>query len=500
MIKKVSSMIIATMLCLSFSGCNNTESGGKDSSSKQSKSKNNTELADSDNTTNDVAAANADPEKITFLTIEPCVINSESLDEVNQKLKEHGVSKEVQFISFDATDYQNSVDSWENLGNKADIMFSGFATSEQPIATYKTFVDEGKFICLDDYLDSDEGVKLKETYTENYWDSLKIDGKIYGLSYFDTMGYSTYQVTNDEACEKVGLDLSNFDGDWSKFEDKAKDKGSIILYDFDEVLTYEDYFECPTLNNFGIGIIKENGNFKAVNKFEQSEKTFKSIETLLKNGIVNINENQNWLFRFSSGTYDYSGYTPLSSNVKTSSKQIKTSTVKQSNVVTGVCSDCENKDDAFKVLALINSDEEIANLLKHGIEGENYTMTDGLVTETDGSNQLWLQPNDLVCLPIANAGEEKDKREKIIKYNNSLEENPLMNFRADFSNINAQKLAAAYNEIIEWWTNDVYIDPTSEEYKDYEYQFSTNNAIQKLKSAGIDDVLAELNLQLEAIR
>ena len=47
------------------------------------------------------------------------------------------------------------------------------------------------------------------------------------------------------------------------------------------------------------------------------------------------------------------------------------------NGVVGISSSSKNKETAFELLALLNTDEELANIIYNGAEGRNYAVKDG---------------------------------------------------------------------------------------------------------------------------
>lgn len=67
---------------------------------------------------------------------------------------------------------------------------------------------------INDYLKNDYGKSLSEIYSRAYFDSVTVDGNIYGLSSKDITGYGISAVFNKSICEKYGIDPDDFNGDW----------------------------------------------------------------------------------------------------------------------------------------------------------------------------------------------------------------------------------------------------------------------------------------------
>lgn len=459
------------------------------------------DISEDENIQVSVPSQHSSDDKITFVTIDSAAMRSDKIiNELNEKLHENGVEKDVEFIGFSPFDYEESVEQWLSEGNKADIMFSGYSSQDNPLQTYKKFVDNNKFVCLDDYFDTDCGKKLKSTYTENYWDSLKIDGKIYGISYYDEMGYDTYQVVNEEKCKEFGFDSDTFSGDWSEFNNENMKKASLVLSDVSDVIAYEDYYSFLDGELFGIKIIEDKSGYKAVNIFEEYKDDYKQIEDLIKKGIANQTETENMILRTTGGGYNFSEYVspnPNAPTILTKSKIIKKAQARQSGCATGIISDSSNKEDAFKVLALINSDEETANILKYGLKDENYKEEDGVVIQKDDEIPLLCEANNLICKPFAAENEPADKYKKMTEYNENMDKNKFIDFRADFSGIDVKKLSAAYSEICNDFSEDISIDLNQETSENTTFKFSADDAVLKLKNAGMDEALKKINEQLE---
>lgn len=71
---------------------------------------------------------------------------------------------------------------------------------------------------------------------------------------------------------------------------------------------------------------------------------------------------------------------------------------------TGICTGSEHKDAAFELPAMIFTDPVLNNLLVYGIEGENYTLENGIVKEIEIHDGFNINPgnfsrfaNQIIC-------------------------------------------------------------------------------------------------------
>lgn len=55
--------------------------------------------------------------------------------------------------------------------------------------------------------------------------------------------------------------------------------------------------------------------------------------------------------------------------------------IRESGIATGICSYSDNKEKAFELLALTQTNAYLNNLLAFGVEGENYELENGTVKE-----------------------------------------------------------------------------------------------------------------------
>lgn len=103
----------------------------------------------------------------------------------------------------------------------------------------------------------------------------------------------------------------------------------------------------------------------------------------------------------------------------------------------------------------------------------------------------------MICKPFAAENEPADKYKKMTEYNKNMDENKFIDFRADFSGIDVKKLSAAYSEICNDFSEDISIDLNQETSENTTFKFSADDAVLKLKNAGMDEALKKINEQLE---
>ena len=160
------------------------------------------------------------------------------------------------------------------------------------------------------------------------------------------------------------------------------------------------------------------------------------------------------------------------------------------NGVVGISSSSKNKETAFELLALLNTDEELANIIYNGAEGRNYAVKDGEKYPNKNALPFYDVAATMTNSIIAesNSQDNQSNREDIAICWEHSEVSPF--YGLEVSDDLAEKLEK---------TAAVYDDFYGLFYGDYgEYQ-SLDEALfaanEQRKAAGIDEVLNDLNEQ-----
>ena len=160
----------------------------------------------------------------------------------------------------------------------------------------------------------------------------------------------------------------------------------------------------------------------------------------------------------------------------------------------------KNPERALMVYDLIRNDEECYRLFNYGIEGEQYQITkDGYRTEADGYNSdtdaistnFWWGRND--DLEVRDASRNWDKINALYEeYNKIKIEYPYGQFVPDVDNIQSQiqNISEIHTNYMKQISFGKYSGTAEEIVAEYQ---------AALKSAGIDDVTAELQKQFNAL-
>lgn len=161
------------------------------------------------------------------------------------------------------------------------------------------------------------------------------------------------------------------------------------------------------------------------------------------------------------------------------------------STMTAISSTSKHPDKAMKFLEIINTDKELFNLLMFGIEGTHYEkIADNQIRILDGGKyqlgiSAWAFGNQLNTFYMEN--QKPGSWEETDRINREAATSPIIGFSPVIDNVK-NELAAIETVVSEY--NKLYTrDNWRELYKEQE---------EKLKVAGIDRVIAEIQSQLDA--
>lgn len=499
------SVLICIMMILSACSSNSTTSTSTTSASSLDTS------AASSSSTQD---AELEPvELIYYVPDNPQPGLAEVNAEINKYLTEK-INATIKMNILDFASYAQKMNVLAASGTPIDIMWSAYWHE----FSYPMNVTKGTF------LESEELFKQYAplTYADlgKYWDTVKINGKIYGMP--NQLGWSKedgYQIKVDLA-EKYGL--TNAANTTMKIEDleiylekvKANEPGKIpLLLGYTGLLaanggSAEVSMNLWDINRYAATFVGDK-SFKVVSFFETPE--FKNrIELARKwftKGYINkdaaTNKNIIPLETKAFAIYSTVG---INSDVEKMPNYWQTwggpieyiavsPTWKPSNAgqVSMLCigKNSKNSERAAMFLELTHTQKDLVHLFCYGIKGKHYTSDDGIymkpVENSGYSLQDWINVN---ChLKLLAEGQSKDTIEKEIKKNDLAMGPEFAGFvfnpepvKTEVANCNA-----VFDEYLPGLATGT-VDTST-----YLPKF-----ISKLKVAGLDKIIAETQDQMDA--
>lgn len=352
--------------------------------------------------------------------------------------------------------------------------------------TFNLFVERGYLEPLNDYFQTDSGKAFYDGFDGIVWKQTTCaDGMIYGKTTDYTLAQPLVLLLNGDVCNEYGVNTDDIQSleDLEPYLQSLADEGKRgLLLDS----TCELYYEMAGFCRYkGVYINAETGLAENIFENEKALKYLKTVYEYSQNGYISNNVD------IANDAYICS-LSPAMPLYYDSSKIVSSGYLQQEelNGVVGISSSSKNKETAFELLALLNTDEELANIIYNGAEGRNYAVKDGEKYPNKNALPFYDVAATMTNSIIAesNSQDNQSKREDIAICWEHSEVSPF--YGLEVSDDLAEKLEK---------TAAVYDDFYGLFYGDYgEYQ-SLDEALfaanEQLKAAGIDEVLNELNEQ-----
>lgn len=428
-------------------------------------------------------------------------------NEVNKYLDEKGYDFAVKFIYHEENQIKN--DGTEIIepmreyyekalqnGEQIDIISSG--AGFDGAYSYRKFVDDGYFIPLNKYFDTDLGKKLYDYYPEWYWQSLSDEnGMIYGRGFFPLGAHCVGLSVNTQAAEEFGVDVSNFDGTLNgleKFLKYAKDiTGMPVLFIDPTVFVY--YENAGFISFNGVFFNTNTNEFENLFGSKECSEYLKMLDSFKKQGFITTDDSP---MTHETAVLSTGLITPTSYLSNDSYLTVTPYTNgRYLNFVQGITSSCKEPEKAFELLALCTVDKELANIIYNGTDGRNYKYNENgrmiKNLEARAYDDYQDTPANYIIADSA-AYECTDKQQLFTELSKSIRTSPLTGFDPKLDTIKDKidKCSGIYENYYRLFY------ASYGEYDSLDAAFEDIN--KQLHDAGIDDVVTELNKQYQEFR
>ncbi|TLS48941.1 extracellular solute-binding protein [Paenibacillus antri] len=422
-------------------------------------------------------------------------------DEVNKIVKER-INATVKLQPIDFGSYTTKLNTASAAGEKFDLVWTA-----NWAFNYDENVKKGAFLALNELLDT-YAPKTKEAIPSFTWDATKYQGEIYAVPNYQTVT-SRYGISLLKSLvDKYGFDTASVKtlADLEPFLKQVKDnepgmiplmltgpgtKFEPFMYGYDDsgVKLDDKTFKTNLLEStpeykqhlelirdwFEKGYINEDASTVKQIDSLYNGKYAASLESAMKPGYEAEK-------KLNNGGYDVVGI-PLTVATTRRTSNITT--------MTAISRTSENPERAMMLIELVNNDPELYNLLSFGMEGKHYTKLDDKTVKVDPNGgytaQNWVFGN--VFNGYLVEGQAANTWEETKKLNESAYVQPTFGFQLDDSAVKAEyaniaAVKAEYEPLLMTGT----VDPAK-----YLPEY-----LEKLKNAGADKVIAELQKQLDA--
>ena len=436
-------------------------------------------------------------------------------DEINKYLKEK-INASVVLEALDSSTFYQKLPIMITAGENFDISWVN------PTFLLQN-VNKNAFMKLDDLLDS-HGQDIKEILPPLLLDGVKVNGELFSLPVFKEYGIGTTYYFREDIVEELGLDVMNIKTlrDLEPLMDKVKQSYPDIAPFYVEggsmdpflpaSLDEERMFDVAGLTD-KICFNPEDGKFYNKLEMPSTLERNKIFSEWFAKGYINkdaTTTNVNWSDAIKIEKSWFAGTSSKPGMEDSLSKTVGFNMIRgygeETYVRTGslmgsmnaISITSKNPERAMMLLNLLYSDKELLNLFNFGIEGKHYTkvnenvikLPEGLTVAADTGYAPgidWRIGNNY-NLFIWDY-EPADKWEQYKTFSEDAQTDPLLGFYFDTTNVKNElstinNLQTSYDLPLKAGVFDV--------------EEATEKYVQKLKEAGIDRVIEEVQNQYDS--
>lgn len=414
------------------------------------------------------------------------------------------VGATVKLLPVNGSNYANQMNLMLAGSDKLDLVYTSvwFGLESQ--------ISRGQLMPMDEHL-NEFGQKILETIPGEAVEAGRMNGETYGVPSIKAWALSPSFVMSKELADKHGIDLasikawSDISGVLQRIKDEEPGVTPIVSYTSQEtpgqaMLNFDPLGTAPGVLDFN-GTDYTVQNLFATERFstmadlmrEWYEKGYfsKDVATSQETGSNLIKAGKAFSYiRNINECYSES----LAAGTELACVPLEDSYMTRNSVASNMMSlarNSEQPDKAIQVLELFYSDEAVINLFTNGIEGKHYVkQSDGLIAKPDGVSSSGYDSNQYAVgnnfLSYIWEGNDPDMWEVLKSENESAVKSRAMGFSFDINPVKTQ------------------ITSVTNVQNQYDAGFQTGTFdpaalpayIEKLKSAGVDKILAEKQTQL----
>lgn len=425
-------------------------------------------------------------------------------EKINEYLKEK-INATLKLMPLDWGVYASKMKNMLSSGEKVDLAWCD-------LNQYQSYIKEQIPVEIEELM-TKFAPKTKELLGEEYLNGVKIGGKLYAVPVNKEKGHAFSIIYRKDIAQKYGFDMESVKTleDLYPYFDVIKEKEANMipfgLTNSSTPLHLEPYYDIG-LGSLVCFMPEYPGKVVTMHETEEYKKAAKRAQHMYDNGYVSKDaaikddftelRKNGMIFCYVSITH------PLKLEEINKSSNYEMGEV----VMTDVMSDsrdtlgslnfipytCENPERVMKFIELFNTDVYLNNLINFGIEdlhyektGENTIKTLDRIENYDFVGSQWELGNTLINYVLD--GYDPQRYEKLAEYNANVPASDYYGFVFDSEPVAAQ-VTACRSVTGEYWKNIDYGTVNADE--------ELPKFIEKLKKAGIEEVIAEAQKQYDA--
>lgn len=429
------------------------------------------------------------------------------LDEVFEKVSDYTEEKigcRVNCINIPGAEWAQKMGLILASNEEFDICFTSAGQS------FHTNASKNSYMALDELLDN-YGKDLKELLPDYAWKSATVKGSIYAVPAYKDNAYRYSLVYNTKYVDEIGFDVSSVKElkDIEPCLEKFKKKYP-SLYPLRMNSRYTCFGELGFIDiagGAGYSIYDKTG--KVINYYDTPEAKahFKLMYNWYKKGYIRPDvataTDDNGVDDCVISLTQMLPYQLMTENLTRDEDHqmgeielCKPFLTGSDGSMVAISRTSKHPEKAMEFINLLNTDEYLRNLVAYGIEGRHYVKVDdkhynwpeGVATRDDNSYFSYPFAQGNMFITYTMKGTPDDIWDKYKEFDASAVKSPLFGFTFDQSNVKTE--ISALNNI-----KNEFMIPLMCGAVDPDVYLP--KALQKMKDAGIDTVIDEINKQIK---
>ncbi|WP_248930628.1 ABC transporter substrate-binding protein [Paenibacillus hamazuiensis] len=381
---------------------------------------------------------------------------------------------------------------------------------------YSGYVAKGQIVALDKLIEQ-QGQGIKKAMDPAYLDASKIGGSIYAVPTIRDFAGSYGIVMRKDLVDKYQIDvnkirtLDDLEPVLKTIKDKEPNMAPLVPSTVGS--SFLDFYRTYDQLGDTIGVLPNfDNNLKVVDLYETQEykELLKKLRGWYTSGLIlkdaaTNKTSQYDLIKSNRGFAYFAQLKPGFEQQETRGSgmemvsatfiQPTTATKNVTSQMWGIPANSKTPEKAMEFLNLMYSDKDIVNLIDWGIEGKHYVKSDNVIDYPQGVdaqssgynvNQGFMFGNQFLSYVFK--GDDPKIWEKTEQFNKSALKSKALGFQFDAERVKSE-FAAVSNVVAEY---KLPLETGSVDPDTILPQF-----ISKLKSAGVDKVIAEKQKQLD---
>ena len=398
-----------------------------------------------------------------------------------------------------------------NTNEEYDILFTNNET-------FANDVRLGAFADITSLLDKTPA--LKDLLSENHWNSVTLDGKVYGVPTLKDNAIAIYFIWDEDVAKKYDIDINaikefaNLDEAFQKMKAEYAENGNYPLFLTNNGLTHITSWYDKLGVGLPLGVHYKDDSRKVVSIFEQEDiqANLALLHKWFKDGIVNLvaasqPEDPKYRMFFVEQGWSLAAKTTWGPNMGLDDngdpihniEAIQWGDIVLTNdsiqgSISCISASSKNPEKALQLLELVNTDSFVRDRLYYGEEGVDYNYV-----EKDGEQRIHRISTDWPMAGYTQGSffaatrletDEYDQWAEVAELNEKALASPTLGFQFNYAETVGDEVIAC-KAIWEDFKSELMtgtIDP----------EIIIPEMMEELRAAGFDKIMEEAQAQIDA--